>query len=259
MRGIAAKDERTSAKTLTRLAKSADDDVRRACAANPRTPAAALEMLAHDREPVVRASAARNPRLPEDALGSLPLDSDIRVRSAALKNPSSKNVAADQTEVTSNPGPHKLRLTPVDLQEMATNKRAEVRIQAAYHHNATPGLLAFLGGERRSVQVRRVVAANPNTPPEVLRSLADDKDADVRRAVAFNSATPSDALAELVGRSIDLALLVAMNPDAPIEILNILAADIEPLVRLVAMSARTERMAIRDSPDGETPIGDPRL
>ena len=38
------------------------------------------------------------------------------------------------------------------------------------------------------------LAKNPNTPSEVLKVLATDKDEYVRREVAVNSSTPEDAL-----------------------------------------------------------------
>ncbi|MDQ0093068.1 hypothetical protein [Paeniglutamicibacter psychrophenolicus] len=70
--------------------------------------------------------------------------------------------------------------------------------------------------------MKRAIAANPNTPAAVLGSLADDNDEQIRQAVTFNGATPWTLLAELVGRSIDLAILVAMNPAAPVPSLPLL-------------------------------------
>ena len=57
---------------------------------------------------------------------------------------------------------------------------------------AVTGVRECEAGERRSAQVRRAVAANPNTPATALALLADDKDDEVREAVAFNSATPPE-------------------------------------------------------------------
>ncbi|MDQ5938277.1 MAG: hypothetical protein QG574_5640, partial [Cyanobacteriota bacterium erpe_2018_sw_21hr_WHONDRS-SW48-000092_B_bin.40] len=47
------------------------------------------------------------------------------------------------------------------------------------------------------LQVRRVVAGNPNTPRQVLARLADDKSASIRRAVAENPRTPVELLKKL--------------------------------------------------------------
>lgn len=94
----------------------------------------------------------------------------------------------------------------------------------------------------------RAVAANPNTPSAVLGSLADDEDEQVRQAVAFNGATPETLLAELAGRGIDLAILVALNPDVSSAVLNALAQDRNPLVRFTAGGIRQAR-ALTSSAD----------
>jgi hypothetical protein len=98
--------------------------------------------------------------------------------------------------------------------------------------------------------VRRAVAANPNTPAAALASLADDNDDEVRQAVAFNSATPPKVLIELAGSRVDLALIVALNPDAPIEILVALVGDADPLVNYVASCVRAERERLLEPPHG---------
>ncbi|HLS74712.1 MAG TPA: hypothetical protein VK046_13135, partial [Actinomycetaceae bacterium] len=81
-------------------------------------------------------------------------------------------------------------------------------------------------------------------PATILASLARDKDAEVRQAVAFNGATPPEVLSELAGRSLDLALLVTMNPDAPIKILDALVEDDDPLISYAAAETRATRGAL---------------
>ena len=242
----AAEDARTSATTLVRLAKSRDEELRCAVAAHSHTPVKILELLAQDEDAEVRKCAARNSNLPGDALNALFLDPDLDVRIAAFRNP-----VADTAEDTDPAQVGAVEITPKltpptvsELHEMAANKRAEVRAQVAYNPLATPDILTFLGGERRSKQVRRVVAANPNTPPEVLRLLAVENDAETQQAVAFNGATPIDLLADLAGRSSDLALLVALNPDAPTQILDALAEDRDPLIKFVAEGMLLERSSV---------------
>lgn len=61
-----------------------------------------------------------------------------------------------------------------------------------------------------------------------------DTDSVVRQAVAFNGAGPRELLVELPGRSVDLTILVAMNPGVPRDVLDALAQDSSPLVRFVA-------------------------
>jgi hypothetical protein len=129
------------------------------------------------------------------------------------------------------------------LVEMAAHSRAEVRKEVAFDQNADSDILALLGGERRSKHVRRAVAANPYAPASLLASLAEDIDEQVRQAVAFNGATPTSVLLDLAARGIDLALLVALNPDTPDNVLGALTNDAEPLVRFVATGMSTSRLA----------------
>jgi hypothetical protein len=131
-----------------------------------------------------------------------------------------------------------------ELEEMAASTRAEVRLHVALGRRTPPDILVLLGGERRSALVRRAVAANPNTPAPALTLLADDTDPEVRQAVAFNGATPPEVLAELAGRSIDLALLVAMNPDVPIGIIDALVGDGDPLLGYIAAGVKSSRAAV---------------
>jgi hypothetical protein len=127
---------------------------------------------------------------------------------------------------------------------MVASKRADVRIRVAFDRRTPPDVLKFLGGERRSVRVRRAVAANPHTLTADLASLANDTDAEVRQAVAYNGATSPEVLAELAGKSMDLALLVAMNPDTSMGVMDALVKGGDPLVSYVAAKVRANRAAL---------------
>lgn len=268
MRVVAATHPRSSEKTLSRLARSAENGVRLAVAENPRTPVAILEKLATDLDPGVRASVAGNtlapasvlaalshdkdsqvrvqtaqhPQLPRNILESLLDDAEAIVRRAALKNPAMPADLVREAEAELVLSTRHSSHDRAVLAEMVAHKRAEVRMAVAFSPSADADLLALLGGERRSAVVRRAVAANPNTPAAVLGSLADDKDDQVRHAIAFNGATPATLLAELACQSVDLAVLVAMNPDVPAAVLDVLTRDGSPLVRFVANGSRQARV-----------------
>lgn len=92
--------------------------------------------------------------------------------------------------------------------------------------------------------MRRVVAAHPGTPPATLGSLSAETDDAINQALAFNSATPTNVLVELAGRSVDLALLVALNPDAPDGILRALAEDDDSIVHYFAQEVLASRPAL---------------
>ncbi|KFF59181.1 hypothetical protein JF66_13155 [Cryobacterium sp. MLB-32] len=270
MRRVAADDERAGTRTLARLAKSTDASVRQAVAGNSRTPSetltvlaadpvhsvrsaaagnaeldiALLVTLAFDDDPEVRAGAAGCPRLSTAELGALLLDDDRSVRSAAFRNPATSTEDRDRAESAWEHAYQMSAPSRTDLEEMVASRRAETRMQVAFDPRTPADFLIFLGGDRHSARVRRAVAANPNTPAAGLASLADDTDAEVRQAVAFNGATPPEILAKLAGTSIELALLVAMNPDAPIGIIDALVEDGDPLVGYVATGVRSTRAAL---------------
>jgi hypothetical protein len=267
MRCEVGSDRRAGERTLIRLSKSADDgvrrvvagnrsspvsvlgllatdlvsDVRASVAANPATAISTLIELALDEDAIVRIAAARHPNLKQEVLQALLADHDPRVREAASQNPSANPHLILPNDIERHEKPRRSRRTHADFQEMALDKRAETRLAVAYNMDTPPDILRLLGGERRSVRVRRAVAGNPNTSAEVLWSLATDNDLEVHQIVALNSGTPADLLVELAGRSVDFALLVSLNPGAPNEVLDALAADGEPLVRFVADITRANR------------------
>lgn len=274
MRRVVARDRRAGEATLRRLAKSADLEVRLACAMNERTPMTALEILATDSVDAICSPAAR--RLGEaatsrsgvdavGALGGLPSETQLGLSDRAIGTDTDSAVAtgplldsgyapetADPAEELDDVQPEGAgelfmtrQFTEEELWKLATDKRAEKRMIAAEHPAAPPELLTFLAGERRSVQVKRVVAANPNTPPPALRSLADTDDYYLHQSLAFNTSTPADVLIGLADRKIGLAILVALNPEAPKKVLDRLAEDDELLVRLVARAVLDTRAMTR--------------
>jgi hypothetical protein len=270
MRVVAGRDLRAGVKTLTRLARTADDHVRGAVATNPNVPAAVIEQLAADPVADVRAAVALNsscppallvtlaeddysavrlnaaasPHLSRGSLDALLIDSDQGVRHEALRNPlTPPEVLEEAIRAARQPSSSR-----ADLVMMIASPHADVRIRAAYDEAAAPDMLAMLAGERRGIRVHRVVAANPNTPPAVLRSLATLSDNEVLQALAFNGSSPPDLLRELAAQSVDLALLVIMNPDAG-NVIDDLIEDSNPLVRYAAARARAALPIAGGEPD----------
>lgn len=79
--------------------------------------------------------------------------------------------------------------------------------------------------------VRRRVAENCKSPPELLASLAEDENAEVRVAVAENPQTPAVLLQRLaVDGHADVRYSIAENPNMPEEILVLLCDDDNPYV-----------------------------
>jgi len=78
----------------------------------------------------------------------------------------------------------------------------------------------------------RHLAADPETPVEVLTALAQDKDEAVREGVAGNASTPVEALTALAkDKNNWVRRLVAGNVSTPVEVVMVLAKDKDGYVR----------------------------
>jgi len=106
-----------------------------------------------------------------------------------------------------------------------------VRRAVARNPNTPPEVLRLLGNEatESTWRVREAVASNPNTPPDVLRILgnkATESEGNVRKAVAQNPSTPQDTLRLLGNEATEsegyVRRAVASNPTTPPEVLRIL-------------------------------------
>jgi len=251
IRGAVAANSGTPHATLAALARDEEADVRRVVAENDLTPAQVFEDLASDHDPRVRMAVARRADLADALLRRLLNDPDLSVQRAAGRHPraatftqaSAQRLTSESLDVAAG-GPGEIDRG--SFEAMAADSRAERRTMPAYDPKTPSDILELLGGDRRSKLVRRAVAANPYAPARLLRALAEDDDEQVRLAVAFNQATPSDVLLDLSGRGVDLALFVALNPDAPDAVLQQLAADPEAFVAYVAMGALEDLNSARD-------------
>jgi hypothetical protein len=96
-------------------------------------------------------------------------------------------------------------------------------------------VLARLAQDSLSL-VRRHVAENPHTTVDVLSRLASDSEPDVRLAVVENIGTPPEILARLAcDPDLDVRYGVAENPHIPMNILATLARDDNPYIRCRAL------------------------
>jgi hypothetical protein len=86
-----------------------------------------------------------------------------------------------------------------------------------------------------SLEDRKELARNSNTPPETLTILARDVNGDVRYWVARNRNTPPEALTILAqDESWYVRYRLAGNPNTPPETLTLLALDGDDIVRSLA-------------------------
>ena len=122
------------------------------------------------------------------------------------------------------------------LKELRTKEQEDI----AAEPETPPDILRELG-KSRSKTVRKVVAGNPNTPVETLIKLSKDKQEFVRSSVARNPNTPVDILIEL-SKDEDSYVkeCVVKNPNTPVETLIKLSKDDTSWVRAeVAASPNT--------------------
>jgi hypothetical protein len=256
LRRAVADNSNTPQDALTTLAKDDDVNVRSAVATNPAASRTIVADLAYDTEPDVRAAASRRPDLDLEVLARLLQDDHDGVRRSAWRHPAAQEAAGrhntSDPEIVDAlvPQPRPEPTSREEYEEQAGHPRAEVRMRVAYDVETPVDIPEFLGGERRSARVRRAVAGHPHSPARLLAILADDSDEQVRQAVAFNGSTPPALLMDLAARSVDLAILVALNPDTPDDLLAVLAADTEPIVQHIAIGVRLTRQATERGGDG---------
>ena len=111
------------------------------------------------------------------------------------------------------------------------------KIAVAEHPNTPVEILHSLAQDKDGV-VRWKVAENPKTPVEILQSLAQDENDDVRFEVAGNSNTPVEALQSLAQDEIwFVRWVVAGNDNASVKTLQSLDRDRNEMVREKADSA----------------------
>jgi hypothetical protein len=103
----------------------------------------------------------------------------------------------------------------------------------AENHNTPPEVLRVLAQDEND-DVRIYVAENPNVPVDVLKVLAQDENDDVRSYVARNPNTSPETLQILAqDENKYIRFNVARNPNTSPEVLQILAQDKSKIVKLV--------------------------
>lgn len=224
----------TPSDVLTALARDGYSSIREAVAGNPAASADCLTFLEADDDAAVRAALARNPSTPVEVLQRLAWDPIEDVRDATLANHA---LPRNLSEILERPNAawvisHDLALDPDDIPRIARDPNPYVRRCAAEHEPCPEQVLAQLAADSEAV-VRKAVADNPATAPEVLERLAvEDLDKHVREAVARNAAT-EPAVLEIL--ALDPKKVVreaaATNPAASVEVFQELVSDEKAAVR----------------------------
>lgn len=153
------------AEALLHYAHSSNPDLRRAVAANPLTPGPILANIVRDREVSVRAAVAANIATPLEALLVLAGDQSEEVLLGLLDNENVPQAILEQQAER-----------PADLGEYERHKRL------ARNASSPASILARIAYSRW-VDIRGLVAGNPNTSVDTLEILALDEHPGVRAAV----------------------------------------------------------------------------
>lgn len=207
--------------------------------AGPEPPFETLLHMIEDDAPRVRAQAARDPRLPPAVLANLKVaedwsDSDIDVYRAVASNPS----------------------TPAQtLLALADNPSAvftDVRRAVTLNTQAPPEALALLVDEVFADDIRLILAAHPNLPPDLRERLRNHALATARQlatpfyraiAAAHHNASIDDLHLAAYSPFWIERLAVALNPHTPTATRALLADDGNRLVRKAAKVMQDQRSA----------------
>lgn len=217
--GVAA-NRTTDPKLLARLATDRSIDVRQLVARHSRMPQV-LERLARDPARTVRINVARNPASAANILERLSADKEHTVRLALARNP---NLAQDMLQTLARDSHPKVRAIAIrrmlaldlDIGEEARASLTLNQAQPASSHVTMPTI----------AQNTEHYAADPDTPLDELRRLAEDPNPRIRMTVGCNPATPPDLLVWLADDESNIVHQgVAQHPDVAPEILERFAAD----------------------------------
>ncbi len=229
----------TPLKTLEELASDPQASVRYQVALNRRTPLSALEKLSQDSDSDVRSALCWNwNRLTGKIILNLFADQDPKVRSA-ISDYVSKFLSSEETlgEL--------VKFENLDIQ-IATAKNIHcddetfnrlLRINSADLHlilaknQFAPEEVLFKLSQINSIQIRVAVAENPSTSPQTLSLLAHDKSEYVRVKVAKRSLDIDSYRTLAADKLANVRAKIALNSDAPLEILRELSLDSSIMVK----------------------------
>ena len=203
-----AQDKNTLPEILAKLAQSEDRITQKYVSANPNTPEKVLDYFSNDSDLFIRDNVANNPSTSDSTL---------------------RKIANSSTE----------HLSTINVAKNVLKKRAiQQKETQARDENTSPETLAELA-KNEYYQTRKYVASNPNTPLNILESLAREFPAEImtnpilellildnpsqlltlKREVAKSHNIPESILKELKNdRDRDVRLNIAVNPSTPYEI-----------------------------------------
>ena len=209
---------------LARLSHSKDPHTVFAVASNPSTGQRVLARLAGSDDMTVRSNVAGNRAAPVHVLAELMTDPDDVVRWSAVRNPA---CTAEMIEIFARDPSEDIR-NYVAGSPLLTRRTAVGMLTGAGDWQPHPGALRWPGWTDSELDGfahddkmfhrndwRWIVAQHPNTAPRTLRNLADiGSDNQCLESVAANPNTPRDVLETLATERLPLSVnfLILSNP-----------------------------------------------
>ncbi|AFY55299.1 Leucine rich repeat protein [Rivularia sp. PCC 7116] len=273
LRQFVAENPNTPASTLQELAMDSRGDIQAAVARNANTPGYVLDILGST--PFHDLLLARHPNTSSSTLQKvlwrLALDERLSVRKyVAQHNQAPVSILTQWAKSSPELRPwiaSNFRTPSRILEELAKDTSKDVRYGVAKNINTPPHILKKLAEDWR-LEVRQAVAQNPQTPGDILEILI--KDWHLRSFIAQNPNTPATALEQLTQffrydwyivqhpnsppqlrqRLLEEfstsvveteRLFVARHADTPVEILEHLAEDEDPVVSKSAKRSLRKR------------------
>lgn len=160
-----------------------------------------LREKASSDDEAVRAAVAENPNTPPDILEHLAKDKSNNVLKALAKNPSiSRNMMEDlsnysglHSDMLENPA-----VTPEIMRKISAGKNRDCDFNKKYMSNPCLSIDEILYNVNNPDEcVRMGLAANPNTPPEAVAALSEDKNPLVKNAAYKHPNLPQEKLNKL--------------------------------------------------------------
>lgn len=171
----ALKNKSADKDLLREKALSDDEAVRAAVAENPNTPPDVLEKLAKDKSNNVLKALAKNPAIPKKMMEDF------------------SNYSGLHNDMLENPS-----LTPEIMRKISAGKNRNCDFNKKYMANPCISIDEIVYNANNPDEcVRMGLAANPKTPPEVIKQFADDKNPLVKSAAYKHKNMPQEKLDSL--------------------------------------------------------------
>lgn len=224
-------------------------DIRLALTYNPSAPPDVLNAV--PRDGMFAWALAERTDLPNDVYAELTRDRMPGVRHALANNPAAAGLIPLLLVDSSQEMKREIALNPEVPLDLLAELAPQTRIGTI-----APRILSATEAELRTLaespvaQVRRIVAARPDLPADLIDRFADDTDAGVARWIAVHPRLSPDQLRGLAARfGHPLYARIAQNPHCPADLVNTIAADPETPLKARRLIAAHPGLAVESIVD----------